>query len=82
VNPAIPADVEQIILKCLAKKPSDRYPDAASLRLALATCSAATGWGPEQAANWWRSIEKTPPPEPPAATKPEIDATLDSVGNQ
>jgi serine/threonine-protein kinase len=82
VNPAIPADLEQIILKCLAKKPSDRYPDAASLRLALASCSVATGWGPEQAANWWRSIEKTPPPEPPAATKPEIDVTLDSVGNQ
>jgi serine/threonine-protein kinase len=82
VNPAIPADLEQIILKCLAKKPSDRYPDAASLRLALAGCSAATGWGPEQAANWWRSIEKTPPPPPPAAAKPEIDATLDSVSNQ
>ena len=63
VNPAIPADLEQIILKCLAKKPSDRYQDAASLMQVLSHCSVAAEWGPEQAANWWRSIDTAERPE-------------------
>jgi len=77
LNPAIPADLEQIILKCLAKKPSDRYQDAASLMQALSHCSVAAGWGPEQAADWWRSIDTAAQPEQSVASGPEIDATLD-----
>ena len=81
LNPAIPVDVEQIVLKCLAKKPSDRYLDAASLMQALGCCSVASGWGPEQAANWWRSIKPIPQPEPTLAPKPALDATLDSLAD-
>ena len=80
LNPAIPADLEQIVLKCLAKKPSDRYQNAASLMLALSHCSVAGGWGPEQAANWWRSIEPIPPPEQAVAPQPAVEATLDCMG--
>lgn len=82
VNAAIPADVEQIVLKCLAKKPSDRYADAASLTRALGDCSVAAAWGPEQAARWWRTIEKTPQTERSAGTKVEMEATLDCLGRQ
>lgn len=77
VNPAIPADVEQIVLKCLAKKPVDRFRDVASLMQALGGCSVASGWGPEQAAGWWRSHKETPPRESVAAPKPDLEATLD-----
>ena len=77
LNPAIPVDVEQIVLKCLAKTPSDRYLDAASLMQALDCCSVASEWGPEQAANWWRSIKPIPQPEPTLAPKPALDVTLD-----
>ncbi len=58
--PAIHADLDRIILKCLAKEPSNRFQDAASLMDALDTCSVAQHWGAEQAANWWRSIGEAP----------------------
>jgi serine/threonine-protein kinase len=55
LQPEIPSDLEQIILRCMAKSPADRFPDAASLADALGQCSVAGQWGPEQAAKWWRS---------------------------
>jgi len=55
VNAQVPADLERVVLKCLAKKPADRFPDAASAALALAACECAGKWSPEQAAQWWQS---------------------------
>jgi serine/threonine-protein kinase len=53
-NPAVPEDLERVVLRCLAKKPEDRYPDAAGLEKALGACACAADWGEEQAAKWWR----------------------------
>jgi serine/threonine-protein kinase len=53
-NPAIPADLEQVILKCLAKQPEDRYPDVPSLGQALEACESAHGWNRVRAADWWQ----------------------------
>ena len=39
LRPEIPADLEAIVLRCLAKRPADRYQDVASLAVALAECS-------------------------------------------
>jgi eukaryotic-like serine/threonine-protein kinase len=77
LNPAVPADLDQIILKCLAKKPSDRYQDVASLMTAFTACSVANTWGPEQAADWWRAIEAQPSAEAQTETRPVADATKD-----
>jgi eukaryotic-like serine/threonine-protein kinase len=77
LNPAVPVDVDQIILKCLAKAPSDRYQDATSLMTALGVCSAANTWGPEQAANWWQALEGKRQAEGKAETNVEGAATLD-----
>ncbi len=52
-NPAIPADLEQVILKCLAKQPQDRYADVPSLGQALEACESAHGWNRVRAAEWW-----------------------------
>ena len=57
----IPADLERVALRCLAKDPADRYPDAASLEQALAACAAAGLWTEDRAAAWWRAAEPATP---------------------
>jgi serine/threonine-protein kinase len=52
-NPAIPADLEQVILRCLAKDPADRYTDVKTLSRALGACAAASGWDADMAEAWW-----------------------------
>ncbi len=54
-RPGLPADLERVILRCLAKAPSVRYPDADSLDRDLAACAAATDWSFDHAARWWNS---------------------------
>jgi serine/threonine-protein kinase len=53
VHPRIPADLEQVVLRCLAKKPEDRYPSVKALSQALAACESAADWGPNRAHAWW-----------------------------
>jgi serine/threonine-protein kinase len=55
VNPAVPADLQAVVLRCLHKDPAQRYPDAHSLEKALAACQDAGRWSEEQAAAWWQA---------------------------
>ncbi|HEX6273850.1 MAG TPA: serine/threonine-protein kinase [Polyangiaceae bacterium] len=50
----VPADLEAVILKCLAKSPSERPRDAAALEALLAACESSKTWTNERAAAWWR----------------------------
>ena len=50
----VPADLNEIVLRCLAKRPEDRFQDADSLDQALAQCAAADQWTQAHAAYWWR----------------------------
>jgi serine/threonine-protein kinase len=50
----VPADLEAIILQCLAKEPTGRPRDAWALADALAACASAGEWGPDEAEAWWR----------------------------
>jgi serine/threonine-protein kinase len=54
VRPDVPPDLEEVVLRCLAKDPARRYPDAASLDDDLARCAGAGDWDPERAAAWWQ----------------------------
>jgi serine/threonine-protein kinase len=54
LRPGLPADLEQVVLRCLAKNPADRYPDAESLEQALAACADAGTWDARRAALWWQ----------------------------
>jgi eukaryotic-like serine/threonine-protein kinase len=46
----LPSDVQAVVLRCLEKNPLLRFPDATSLRLALAKCKDAGEWNLDQPA--------------------------------
>jgi eukaryotic-like serine/threonine-protein kinase len=59
---AVPADLEAIVLRCLAKSPGERYASAAELERALAACAAADEWRPDRAQAWWQQHGSVPAP--------------------
>ncbi|MDX2037867.1 MAG: serine/threonine-protein kinase [Isosphaeraceae bacterium] len=56
IDPNLPADLDAVVLRCLAKLPDDRFPDAAALAAALRSCRCAADWDFEQAAAWWKRV--------------------------
>jgi serine/threonine-protein kinase len=61
---AVPADLELIVLRCLAKSPGERYPSAAELERALGACAVAAEWSADRARTWWQSRSSAPTPSP------------------
>ena len=57
LRPDVPADLERAVLRCLAKDPADRFPDAEALEEALAACSASGEWDARKASDWWQKHE-------------------------
>jgi serine/threonine-protein kinase len=50
----VPTDLQRVVLRCLEKKPAQRYQDATALEKALAACESTAPWTPERAEEWWR----------------------------
>lgn len=46
-------DLEEILLRCLAKRPEDRFASAAELQESLEACSCAASWNEHVAQLWW-----------------------------
>jgi serine/threonine-protein kinase len=64
----VPEDLERVVLRCLAKKPDERYPDVKALALALSACASAADWEAEQADRWWaENFQSVPIDSPPQA---------------
>lgn len=53
LNPDIPVELEEIILRCLEKQPEDRVQDALALREMLEQVPATEDWSSSIAAQWW-----------------------------
>ncbi|HKE13754.1 MAG TPA: serine/threonine-protein kinase [Kofleriaceae bacterium] len=71
---AIPADVEDAVLACLAKQQDERPPDARALRDRLLSTGAAGRWTVDDAAAWWR--DRTPAPSSTATAEPAHARTI------
>jgi serine/threonine-protein kinase len=54
-RPGIPEDLEQVVLRCLAKNPSDRYRNADQLDRAFRECACSAQWDAPRATRWWKS---------------------------
>ena len=50
----IPADLEHVVLRCLAKNPHERYQETPSLAEDLERCADAANWSSRHAALWWQ----------------------------
>ena len=65
--PAIPEDLERVVLRCLAKDAADRFADAESLERALGACACSGDWDQDRAVRWWRDAARISPPHTTAA---------------
>ena len=52
----VSSDLEELLMRCLAKNPASRPANARELDDALARCRNAAGWTREQADDWWRNF--------------------------
>ncbi|MBA3343363.1 MAG: serine/threonine protein kinase [Gemmatimonadaceae bacterium] len=49
----VPRDLDDLVLRCLAKEPAQRPPDAVSMAKLLDACSARHPWTDALAQEWW-----------------------------
>ncbi len=55
IGVSVPKDLEDIVMRCLSKKPDDRYQSPRELQDALESCVSAGEWSWKEAEHWWNS---------------------------
>src|SRR5262245_11789827 len=78
LQPGIPSDLEQVVLRCLEKNPGDRFPNVAALAEALAQTGLHGKWTREHAHQWWQVNGRAEATilDGSATDRPVSDATL------
>ncbi len=87
----IPADLEAVVLKCLAKPPDDRFQTAAELKTALEATAVAAEWNDEHSISAWETymlppededldFENAPTVAEDLSPTPSRPVTFDSTG--
>lgn len=71
----IPADLEALILSCLAKDPADRPQDAHTLVSELSACEDHGLWTQDEARSWWNAHAPAISEQQQARTKESVDAS-------
>ncbi|HEY1785018.1 MAG TPA: serine/threonine-protein kinase [Pirellulales bacterium] len=57
----VPADLERVVLWCLAKQPTERPADVDILEQALGQCACAADWDKRRAGAWWNESQDGSP---------------------
>jgi serine/threonine-protein kinase len=65
-RPDVPPDLAAVVVRCLEKDASARFPDAAALEAALAGCDCAGDWTAADAVAWWAGQSAGTGPDPTA----------------
>jgi eukaryotic-like serine/threonine-protein kinase len=69
---SVPGDLEDIVMRCLAKDPAERHAGAEVLRAHLEDCELAGAWRSSDARDWWVAhprVVKAAAAEPVAAPR-------------
>jgi serine/threonine-protein kinase len=78
----VPADLDALILQCLAKDPAARPATAAALRRALAAMPSAGEWDEAQAATWWAGVDAASEAGLARVTAETMTMTIDVADRQ
>jgi serine/threonine-protein kinase len=74
IEASVPADLEELLLRCLRKDPGERPASALELRRELLACTDAGAWTHARAAAWWQTFEG------PSAREHEDGARVGATG--
>jgi eukaryotic-like serine/threonine-protein kinase len=74
---AIPPALEEVLMKCLAKQPAQRYPSAAALADALEAVPAADDWRKADAIAWWERFRASETAATATSAAPTLTITVD-----
>jgi serine/threonine-protein kinase len=73
----VPAELESILLRCLAKAPSERFPSASALAEALDALPKTADWNVVHARTWWTDFRARAEVPPPSTTAETMTITVD-----
>jgi hypothetical protein len=52
---SVSTDLEELLMQCLAKSPTERPASAEQLEQSLSRCSSARQWTPRESEKWWKN---------------------------